>query len=321
MANFVYNAVDILFGGGLTDAIADWMGNLYATIQTIINGGLVTTVMNVFAAIACSMLILYFFMDLVDQAKRDMFSFEKLIVAFIKFLAAFVVLLCLPELLRGVVNIGRLLYEAMLQDNAGSIRGAINGGTTSVLDLFTDIPAADSGRSNYSVMPEWFTNTGDTYSATVDAFEDAFGFSIGKVLDNIQLLIMCVIVWLVGMIARIAGYFIVTSNAVMIIARVIFSPIAVVQLFEDGTKSSGMRYLKGLAADCITMAVIVIVLAVASAVTNGLVANNLGEAEITCENLASILNFGSVAVCLVPELVAVGGMAAGNKIAHDIMGA
>lgn len=83
-----------------------------------------------------------------------------------------------------------------------------------------------------------------------------------------------------------------------------------------------MRYLKGLIADCITMAVIIIILFAATAVTNGMI-NNLTSvgSEISFDNLTEVVSFSNLAIILVPELAAVGAMASGSKIAHDIMGA
>lgn len=69
------------------------------------------------------------------------------------------------------------------------------------------------------------------------------------------------------------------------------------------------------------MAVIIIILFAASAITNGMVANLSGITEITCSNLSDVISFKNLAIILVPELVAIGAMASGSKIAHDIMGA
>lgn len=312
MAKFVYDTLVILLGGGLTEEMADWMAGLFATVLRLINGRLMSTAMNIFAAIACSMLILYFFMDLVDQAKRDMFSLEKLIVSFIKFLAAFVVLLCLKDLVTYVVQIGNFLYLTLSSEGSGTLHDAIVSGSSARIRLFDEIPLGDSGRTSFYEMPDWTT-------ATEEAFGDEY--NVLSIIKNIQIYVICAIAGVIGFIAKIAGYFICTSNAVLVIARVVFSPIAVVQLFEDGSRSAGMRYLKGLAADCITMAVIIIILYAASAITSGLVVDLTSISEINFSNLNNVITFGNLAIILVPELVAIGAMASGGKIAHDIMGA
>ena len=312
MGKFVYDTLVILLGGGLTDEMADWMAGLFTTVLRLINGRLMSTAMNIFAAVACSMLILYFFMDLVDQAKRDMFSLEKLIVSFIKFLAAFVVLLCLKDLVTYVVQIGNYLYLTLSSEGSGTLHDAIVSSSSSRIRLFDDISLDSSDRSSYYVMPKWTT-------ATEEAFGDEY--NVLSIIKNIQIYVICAIAGVIGFIAKIAGYFICTSNAVLVIARVVFSPIAVVQLFEDGSRSAGMRYLKGLAADCITMAVIIIILYAASAITSGLIVDLTSISEINFDNLTDVITFSNLAIILVPELVAIGAMASGGKIAHDIMGA
>ena len=299
MAKFVYDTLVILLGGGLTEEMADWMAGLFATVLRLINGRLMSTAMNIFAAVACSMLILYFFMDLVDQAKRDMFSLEKLIVSFIKFLAAFVVLLCLKDLVTYVVQIGNYLYLTLSSEGSGTLHDAIVSGSSARIRLFDEIPTGSSGRSTFYEMPDWT-------SATQDAFEDNFK-GILALVKNIQVYVICAIAGVIGFIAKIAGYFICTSNAVLVIARVVFSPIAVVQLFEDGSRSAGMRYL--------------IILYAASAITSGLIVDLTSISEINFDNLTDVITFSNLAIILVPELVAIGAMASGGKIAHDIMGA
>lgn len=312
MGKFIYDALDIIFGGSIVDSMSSWMEGLFNSVLNLVNGSLVSTIMNVFAAIACSMLILYFFMDLVDQAKRDMFTLEKLIVSFIKFLAAFVVLLCLKDILTWIVQIGNYLY-LMIADPDSAIRTAITAGSSDGIEFFSDIPLEDSGRSAVTQFPAWT-------DAVQTAFEDEFD-GITKIFKNISLLIISVIAGLLGMVAKIAGYFICTSNAVMIIVRIVFAPIAVVQLFEDGSRSPGMKYLKGLIADCITMAVIIVILLAASALTSGMLTTLSDVTAITFGNVKNVVSFSNIVIIIVPQLVAIGAMASGGKVAHDVMGA
>ncbi len=303
----IYDAVSFLFGGGLANDLQEWMNDLFTTILAIVDGGLVTSVLAALSAVACSLLILYFFMDLMDQAKRDMFSFEKMIIAFIKFLAAVVVLICLPDLIKYLVQIGHAVYQFAANDD--TISGALVSGNGNAISLFPDV-----AREDMATMPPWDNNT-------QDAFTDALGKGVTGFLGHVGLWVECMIINLIGMIMRIVGFFLCASNALWVLVRATFSPFAVVQLFEDGSRSSGMRYLKGFAADCITMAVYVVILLAASAVTNGLVQNYIEVSEITFENMETIIDWSTTAILLVPQLVAVGAMGGGGKVAHDIMGA
>ena len=69
------------------------------------------------------------------------------------------------------------------------------------------------------------------------------------------------------------------------------------------------------------MAVIIIILYAASAITSGLIVDLTSISEINFDNLTDVITFSNLAIILVPELVAIGAMASGGKIAHDIMGA
>lgn len=308
MAETIYKALSLLFDGGLADKMSEWMTTLFTAIINLLDssGGLFSAAMTVFSAIACSLLVLYFFMDLVNQANRDMFSFEKLIVSFVKLLTGFVILLVLQDIVVGLAKIGYSLYNEML---SGSLKDSFTSGSSAGI-TFT------FGDYSDSVFPDW---------ATVEtAFTDNYkGFT--KLISNIGLFIECSLLNIIGFIAKFAGYFICTSNAILILGRAVFAPIAVVQCFEDGTRSAGIRYLKSFAAECITMACILILIYAATSLTNGLLANSLTESgigtTITFDNLGKVVSLSNAAQLLVPQLAAIGGMAGAGKLAHDILGA
>lgn len=302
MGKLIYEALDILFGGGLVDSMTTWMSRLYSSIINMMEGSVLTTAMTTFSAIACTALILYFLMDLYNQVSRELFSFEKLIVSFIKLFVAFIVLLYLQDIIVQVCKMGQALYNLCKSTASGSIRNAFTSGSSTGMTYF-----------GYDEWPEW--------ARVKTSFEREFK-GIGAIIKNIQLLLIGFVASIIGFIAKMAGYFICTSNAVMTVARAVFCPFAIVQLFEDGTRSSGARYLKGLVADFITMAVIVIILLASNALTANMVSTltTVGS-EITVDNISDIITFQNLLIILVPELAAVGGMASGSKIAHEIMGA
>ena len=304
MAQTIYNALELIFGGGLAADLSDWMTTLFGTVLSLLDGGsLFTTAMTVFAALACTMLTLFFFMELVSQANRELFSLEKLIVMFVKFLTGFVVLLVLPDIVVGLARIGNYLYLSMKD---GPIADALL--TTSDAGLsFT------FGGTEYASFPDW--------ASVSTAFEDQYS-SIFKAFGTY---IECLILNFLGWIVKFAGYFVCTQNAVMILARAIFMPVAVVQCFEDGSRSSGIRYIKAFAAECITMAIIIVLIYAASTVSGGLMSNQLSTmglgTTVTFDNMDSVIQLKNTAVLLIPQFVAVGGMAGGGKLTREILGA
>lgn len=309
VSHFVYNCINALFGGGIVDSMSDWMTNLFSTLSSLMSGRVMNVSMSCFSAIACSFLIFYFLTDMMSQASRDMLTIERFIVSLIKLLVGFAVLLYLKDIISGLFDIGEAMYNLVKGD---SFKRILTGSSSSSLELFKDIPASESGRSGYSVMPQWT-------AATEEAFQEEFG-SVLKIVTKIPTLFICVVIFLISLVAKFAGYFICTYNAVMVVSKAVFSPIAVVQVFGEGMRSEGVRYLKSLAADCLTMAVIIIVLYAASGITTGMTANMLSISSVTVSTIDSLLEIKNLTVILVPEVVAVGAMAGGGKIAHEIVG-
>lgn len=119
---------------------------------------------------------------------------------------------------------------------------------------------------------------------------------------------------------KLLSMFVCISNAVMIVARAVFAPIAVVQVFDEGTRSAGIRYIKKFVAECCTMAGICVILTVVPLVTNSLTAVKLPVDTITAANLDQVITFGTFGTILIPQLVLAGGLATGSKLIHDVVG-
>ena len=98
------------------------------------------------------------------------------------------------------------MYLALLDEN-GTIYKTLTNSASSGVTLF-----------GYNTMPEW-----DTVESS---FEKEFSGLI-KIIKNFQVMSISLVAGVIGFIGKLAGYFICTSNAVMIIARVVFCPIAI----------------------------------------------------------------------------------------------
>ena len=125
-------------------------------------------------------------------------------------------------------------------------------------------------------------------------------------------------------IARIAAYFLAIGNAIMLIARTAFCPLGIVQLFDDGQRSSGIRYLKKLVAEALTFAVIVGILYGASLLQAKLMDYVLGDTlngVISVAAIPDIFEIGHLAGIIIIQLAAVGGMFKAGQLANEIVGA
>lgn len=304
MDEFIYNALASVFGGGLTGAVSKWMTELFTALQNIMKNGMMDTAMNLFAVIACSLLILYFYQDLAAQASRDMITLEKLVSAFVKMILAFALLICLKDIIIMLVDMGEALFIWMKDD--------------SVKNVFS---ATATGELKFKFGSGAATDYFPAYDDVKSEFEDQYG-GITKTAKNIGLALNLLIPSILTWIIKLVGYFVCTSNAVMLLIKSVFSPVAVVQCFEDGTKSAGIRYLKSLAADAITMGVMIVILYLCSALTSSLLANVYTKiGTLTFDNVKEVVNWENMLYLIVPNLAAIGAMIGAGKVAKEIVGA
>lgn len=291
MVDFVTDNVNMLFGPGLKDDVVTQMGELWIALLKIFNeSGFVSSVLTIFVGIACSLLVLYFGMDIYNQVSRDMFSFEKLIVMLLKLVMAFAILLCLQDIITTIINIGYNMYKLCGDSSFSStIFGSVNDAATVKVDL-----------SDTAALKKEFSG-----------LNFVFHIGIVGVLFLASLIFAAI---------KLLSMFVCISNAVMIVARAVFAPIAVVQVFDEGTRSAGIRYIKKFVAECCTMAGICVILTVVPLITNSLTAVNLPVETITAANLDQVITFGTFGTILIPQLVLAGGLATGSKLIHDVVG-
>lgn len=304
-AKGIYEGMSTLFNGSVTSDVSEFMAKIYGAVwNALATYKVLDVAFSFLSGIAVSLLILWFFVEITGQASRDMLTLEKLIVQFIKLIIACAVLLCLQDIVTGIVSIGYRLFLMVSDDSS-------DGFLTQVMSGYS----ASNSTITYFGESSW-----PSWDKVQSEFESQFKIFKGITLYG-KLLLPTFIMW----IAKLAGLFISASNGVMIIARAIFSPIAVVQLFEDGTKSAGIRYLKKFAAECMTMACIAAILIAVQLVTQNLMQDMInsacGSTGLTVSNIDEVLTWGNLAILIAPQLVAVGGMGMGAKIANDIVGA
>lgn len=287
MGGTIYDWLTIIFGNGLTGELQTWMTNVLNAAQDILSGDLVTIIMNTFGAIACCLLIIYFFQDLMNQASKDMFSFEKLVVMFIRMFIAFCILLYSKE----IIELAIQWADAFVKICKG-----IGDSMTGTVSSFS--PAAKSAYE-------------DEYSGLIGGFH-AIGV-IGALL----------VPYVISFFAELMGKFIMVSTTIMFIVRLVFTPMAIVQVFEEGSRSAGIRYIKNLLAEGMSLGIILLIISVANAFSAALV-NSILPSGLSLEpgdSLKASLTFSTFIPIVIPKLVIVGGMASASKIAHEVMGA
>ncbi len=310
MAKIIYNCLKMIFGGSFATDLSKWMESLFGTLATLMSGesSIMVVAMNAFSGVACAMMVMYFYMDLTAQASRDQITFEKLIQAFIKLLVAFAILAVLPDLLKYIVDFGKAFFQLV---SKGEFKTNLKEGKVTKLEYkFGSAPVT-------SKFPDY-------KGAVKDAFENKYS-GVRNQIASLGILATCIVCWLIMLIATVVGFFLATSNAIMFLVRAVFSPIAVVQCFEDGTRSSGIRYIKTLLADAITMGVMIGIIYVSNYFTAGMVADEIKgdgtKALIELNNIEYYLSGMILVKIIVARLATVGAMAGASRLAKEVMGA
>lgn len=292
MGDLIFDWTEKVFGTGLSDELSDTIDDLLNAMDTVMSDKFLASVMTIMVTIACSFMVIYFFQDLMNQASKDMFSFEKLVVGFIRLLIAFCVLLYLKEILGWLVTWAK---------------------------GFKDI-AVDITKTDMEVLHSGIFSGGD---AIREEYNSHFN-KITKILETFGCFLSLMIPYLISLVCELMGKLIIASTTIMLIARTAFSPIAVVQIFEEGSRSSGARYLKGLFAEAMTYGVILVIIGVANQVSGAWVMEAIDLSPGALDdpaNLIKCLSFSTILPMIIPKLAIAGSMASASKIAHDVMGA
>ena len=318
IGNTVGWALKLIFDGGLQSSIKVECRNMWKAVYSVVGGSFMTKVMNAFSGIACSILILVFLYNAVTSASKDMLTLEKLVIMFVKLLAAFCFLLYLPEIINIFLNIGHVFFS--WSGGGQDKNNYMEFLTTSAQSQYgiTEIFGTPvDGKSISEVLKEVTAPGGAIY----DRSKNGFSTSVVSYVKNADLLLLCVLPGLLCLVCKVAGIFLVMSNGLMIIVRVIFSPFPVAQLFSDHGKDVGSKYLRSLLAEMLTMGAMMLVLWGASALQGQLVSMSMNVTVIDSTTIRDVLSVTNLIAICVPQLAAIGGMAGAGKLMREVTGA
>ena len=107
----VYDIAKYIFDASLVQDVSKFMNNVYTALTDILNAEFVQTIVNAMAGVAVSFLLVYFLISMAAEASKSMFTLEKFVVMFIKLFLGVVILLYLPDLISGMVNVGKAMFE------------------------------------------------------------------------------------------------------------------------------------------------------------------------------------------------------------------
>lgn len=136
-----------------------------------------------------------------------------------------------------------------------------------------------------------------------------------------MVVLQLLIPWLISRLCYVVAYVIAVGRSIELIVRAIFSPIGVANLFEDGTRSSGFRYLKKFAACALQLGAIAVILYAANALCNSLISSlSEGYMTITKDNLLDVLGSTALWSMSAIQLAVIGITLKAQSICNDILG-
>lgn len=314
MGKTAFNTLSAIFGGTFIKEVTDFLSKLLNSLKSIFSASSVETMLNIFIAISATLLILYLFIEIASKATTEMLTFERLMIILLKMFAAMIILMNLKELIVLLFDLAMAVYDTVQAGVADNLKDSNFGG----LQFFPDISGHDPSK-----FPE-------SFKTVEKAFEDiGYSSSIGSFLKHIPEFLFCTIFNLFSFVVKCASYLIVIGNAVLLITRALFAPLGVVQLFDDGAKSAGVRYFKKFLAEGLTLAAILGVLYATSIIQGNIMAsfipsawNNqiVANADVLDALLTVSLTNGPSIPILAIQLAAVGAMFKAQQVANDIVG-
>lgn len=299
MAELFFNAAGLLYGGTSITEIQGFISQILDALTTVFTDASIKQIIDIFLGIGVSLLTVFLYVDILDKATKDMITLEKLIMIFIKYFLAIMILINLPDLIVTLFNLAKGLYD-MLGEKASF--SSLN------------IEYYPGHNPNTAVYPEWSEDLQKAFK------EAGIKNGISALWKNFLALITTILVILVMWVGKIAGYFVVAGNALSLIARVLFAPLGVVQCFDEGLRSSGIRYLKKIVADALTFAVILGIMYAMSRIQVAILGGTGKIERITPDNVLSLLSIKYCIGAIVLQLSAVGAMMKASQIANDVVG-
>ena len=302
-AGIVHDAFESIIGTGYIEDITSFFEILINGLRTYFaDGSDLSTTLDILRAVGASLMIIYFFIAISDCIQKDILSFDKFVVFIIRLFVGFMVILYLKEIIGGFFQLSAGIYKLISVGNTGQNQLAI--------------PAEEY-------------------------FEEALKWNDGFIKNffgHLGTILMMLIINIVGWFGKFAIMMFAISNALMLLARVIFAPVGVAQCFDEGSRSAGIKYLKLLLADMLTYATIIGLLWATNKFSNILllgVYNSMAEASASLPTAGVISAIPISQPAVLDELVhntmfigcafairlaVIGGISKANQLAKEIVG-
>ena len=306
MGKLAFETLKSIFGGTFIENSTKLMTSLITALKEVFTTESVSGILTIF-------ITLFLFIEIANKATTEQLTLERLIMILVKFFAACIIIANIFDIIMFSFNISMAVYETVEVSVKDSFKGENN---------FGDLKFFPEQNKNPEKFPE-------KYDTVKKAFEqEGYGESVLSIIGNMSAFITCLLFKMCTFVINCGSFLIIIGNAISLIVRTVFAPIALTQLMEDGSKSAGIRYLKKFLADGLTLAAILAVLYATSRLQASLISVSIPadwHNTISATSLDTILNLGvlggGIGIMLIAlQLASVGAMFKASQIANDIVG-
>ena len=366
MGSFLFMEFQTVFGGGAIDDTADFMSKIIGSLKIVFaENGAVSQGLALFLGIAALIAIIGYFMELWNLSAKDLLSFDKMIVSFIKIAFVLIILIFSQDLIVGAFDVCSAGYDYVAEEmpnitvNSDDVQityfgqskipesyttpleDPVDSVTQSILDAEDD-GILDQAADVVGGIIDAVTGgggddaEGEEPTVTMQTIFEAKKFTGGGVMERTLKMLSSVITlflpFLLCFVAQCVAYFVCVSNAIQLVLYGVFSPIALAQSYEEGTRSTGIQYLKKFIAAGITFAVIIVVMSAASWLQSGVVtwiasssSDLLNDKGVLAINAINFYNIIGDLKLIIPYTViqfgAIGAILKCDQVARDMLGA
>ncbi|OUO25393.1 hypothetical protein [Eubacterium sp. An3] len=342
MGSFLFMEFQTIFGGGAIEDTASFMSSIIGALRNVFaENGAVTQGMALFLGIAGLIAIIGYFMELWNLSAKDFLTFDKMVLSFTKVVFVLVLLIFSQDLIVAAFNVCAAGYDYVAEEMPNITSSSDNVrityfGQSEIPDNYTD-PLPDPVDSvTQGILDSEAGNDDDRTEVSMQTIFECKKFTGGGALERTLKMLSSILTlflpFLLCFVAQCVAYFVCVSNAIQLIAYGIFSPIALAQSYDEGSRATGIQYLKKFIAAGITFAVIIVIMSAASWLQSGIVTwiagtsgNLLDDEGVLAINAINFYNIIGNLKLIIPYTViqfgAIGAILKCDQVARDMLGA
>lgn len=354
MGSFLFMEFQTVFGGGAIEDTASFMSSIIGALRNVFaENGAVTQGMALFLGIAGLIAIIGYFMELWNLSAKDFLTFDKMVLSFTKVIFVLVLLIFSQDLIVAAFNVCAAGYDYVAQEMPNILSSSDNVtityfGQSEIPEHYTDplpdpvdsvtqgILDSESDGIIDTVVDAVTGNDDDEAEVSMQTIFECKKFTGGGALERTLKMLSSILTlffpFLLCFVAQCVAYFVCVSNAIQLIAYGVFSPIALAQSYDEGSRATGIQYLKKFIAAGITFAVIIVIMSAASWLQSGVVTwiagtsgNLLNDEGVLAINAVNFYNIIGDLKLILPYTViqfgAIGAILKCDQVARDMLGA